>query len=85
MQPFPNRKPETPFPQFPFLSKREPKTIEMQIPEGDFRSRAPRMARVRPRKFAQKFRITYGGSRSWRPSEARASPDNTNCVAFTDL
>ena len=30
------------------------------------------------------LRITYGGSRSWRPSEARASPDNTNCFALTE-
>ena len=34
-----------------------------------FRSRAPRMARVRPRKFAQKFRITYLCSRSCERSE----------------
>ncbi len=31
------------------------------------------------------LRITYGGSRSWRPSEARASPDNTSCFALTNL
>ena len=34
---------------------------------------------------AHVLRLTYFCSRSWRPSEARASPDNTNCFAFIDL
>ena len=41
-----------------------PRLPKCRFRNAQFRSRAPRMARVRPRKFAQKFRITCSRSRS---------------------